>query len=84
MTTHYQIRIQGHLDTGWALWFDGLTISHESDGSSVLSGEIADQAALHGVLGKIRDLGLTLIAVHPLEQRTGEDNTRDGTDLKPL
>ena len=84
MTTHYQIRIQGHLDAGWALWFDGLTISHESDGSSVLSGQIADQAALHGVLGKIRDLGLTLIAVHPLEQRTGEDNTRDGTDLKPL
>ena len=59
----YEIRIKGHLNTRWADWFDGLTLRQESDGTTLLSGPIVDQAALHGLLGKVRDLGLPLIAV---------------------
>jgi hypothetical protein len=59
----YEIRLKGHLDTRWADWFDGLALTQESDGTTVLSGSVIDQAALHGLLGKVRDLGLPLIAV---------------------
>jgi hypothetical protein len=59
----YEIRIMGHLDARWAAWFDGLTVSHESDGTTILSGPIADQAALHGVIQRVRDLGLPLVSV---------------------
>jgi hypothetical protein len=61
---NYEIRLEGHLEARWANWFDGLTLTHESDGTTVLSGPVVDQAALHGLLGKVRDLGLPLIAVH--------------------
>ena len=61
---NYEIRLKGHLEARWADWFDGLTLTHESDGTTVLSGSVVDQAALHGLLAKIRDLGLPLIAVH--------------------
>jgi hypothetical protein len=60
----YEIKIKGHLDDRWADWFEDLTFTHESDGTTTLYGPIADQAALHGVLNGIRDLGLTLISVH--------------------
>ena len=60
----YEIRVKGHLDVRWADWFDGLTLTRESDGTTVLRGSVVDQAALHGVLGKVRDLGLPLIAVN--------------------
>ena len=60
----YEIKIEGHLDARWADWFEDLTFTHESDGTTTLYGPIADQAALHGVLNGIRDLGLTLISVH--------------------
>jgi len=60
----YEIRLQGHLNARWTDWFDGLTLTQESDGTTVLSGSLIDQAALHGLLGKVRDLGLPLIAVH--------------------
>jgi hypothetical protein len=63
----YEIQIQGHLDSRWTAWFDGLSLSHESDGTTVLRGSVVDQAALHGLLGKIRDLGLPLIAVRRKE-----------------
>ena len=59
----YEIRLKGHLNARWADWFDGLTLTRESDGTTVLSGSVVDQAALHGLLGKVRDLGLPLIAV---------------------
>jgi hypothetical protein len=59
----YQIRIKGHLDSQWSDWFEGLTITLEEDGNTLLSGPVADQAALHGLLKKVRDLGLTLISV---------------------
>ena len=62
----YEIRVQGHLDARWAAWFDGLTITHGSDGTTIIHGLVADQAALHGLLQKIRDLGLPLISVNHL------------------
>ena len=58
-----EIRVKGHLDGRRSEWFEGLTITHLDSGEAVLSGEIADQAALHGVLSKVRDLNLPLIAV---------------------
>lgn len=59
----YEIRLTGRLDAHWAAWFDGLTVSHESDGTTVIRGRVADQAALHGVLQRVRDLGLPLVSV---------------------
>jgi hypothetical protein len=59
----YKIRVKGHLDGRWSEWFDGLQITNLEDGVTVLSGEIVDQAALHGVLNKVRNLNLPLISV---------------------
>jgi hypothetical protein len=59
----YEIRVEGHLDTRWAAWFDGLVLTHESDGTTVMHGEVVDQAALHGLLQKVRDLGVPLVSV---------------------
>lgn len=60
----YQVRIQGHLDREWSEWLGGLSIEHLDGGDTVLEGEIADQSALHGLLVKIGDLGLTLVSFH--------------------
>ena len=70
--TAYQVRIAGHLDQHWAPWFGDLSLTHEDDGTTSLTGVIADQAELHGLLTKIRDLGVTLIslAVVPAGQTT--------------
>jgi hypothetical protein len=59
----YEIRLKGHLDDRWADWFEGLSFTYESDGTTLLSGPVADQAALHGLLRKVRDLGLPLVEV---------------------
>jgi hypothetical protein len=58
-----EIRIKGHLDKRWTDWFDGLTISREANGDTLLTGPVVDQAALHGLLRKVRDLGLPLVSV---------------------
>jgi hypothetical protein len=58
----YQIRIEGHLGPRWSGWFEGLTITPEGDGETLLTGPVADQAALHGLLRKVRDLGIPLIS----------------------
>ena len=63
----YQIRLQGHLGSQWTDWFDGLTIALEEDGDTLLTGPVADQAALHGLLKKVRDLGIPLISIAPRE-----------------
>jgi hypothetical protein len=63
MPTYYYIRLKGHLDGHWSAWFDGMTISNEANGEAVLHGPLVDQTALHGVLMKVRDLGLPLLAV---------------------
>jgi hypothetical protein len=63
----YEIRLRGHLDSRWAAWFDGLSLTNESDGTTVISGPVVDQAALHGLLQKVRDLGLLLVSVTQVE-----------------
>jgi hypothetical protein len=63
----YQIRLKGHLTTQWADWFDGLEISLEDNGDTLLTGSVIDQAALHGLLKKVRDIGIPLISVHRIE-----------------
>jgi hypothetical protein len=63
----YQIRIKGHLSHQWTDWFEDLTITLEEDGDTLLTGPVIDQAALHGLLKKVRDLGMPLISVSPVE-----------------
>lgn len=63
MSEIYQIRVKGHLDSQWSAWFDGMTITNEPNGEALLAGPVADQSALHGLLIKIRDLGLPLLAI---------------------
>lgn len=63
----YQIRVKGYLDHQWIHQFEGLTITLEEDGDTLLSGPVADQAALHGLLKKVRDLGMTLISVNQVQ-----------------
>ena len=71
----YQIFVKGHLDSEWSDWFDGLTITLVSSGETILSGPVIDQTALHGVLIKIRDLGLPLLSLTRIEpEREKESN----------
>ena len=66
----YQIRIKGHLGSQWTDWFEGLTITLEDNGDTLLTGLVVDQAALHGLLKKVRDLGMPLVSVSPVESGT--------------
>jgi hypothetical protein len=59
----YEIRVTGHLDSRWAAWFDGLRLTHEDDGTTSVRGRVVDQAALHGLLQRVRDVGLPLLSV---------------------
>lgn len=61
----YDIRLLGHLDPHWSTWFTGLTLTHHNDGTTSLHGVVTDQAELHGLLAKVRDLGATLLSVTP-------------------
>ncbi len=65
--TVYQIRIQGHLSDQWAGWFEGFAITRDDNGDTLLSGPVVDQAALHSLLKKVRDLGIPLISVSPVD-----------------
>ena len=71
--THYELTVQGHLDERWSNWF-GLELSHENDGTTTLRGAVTDQAELHGLLAKVRDLGATLISVAPVETPRQDEN----------
>jgi hypothetical protein len=64
----YEIRVKGHLADHWAAWFDGMTLTRQADGTTVLRGPVADQSALHGLLRKVSDLGLPLDSVTPTDQ----------------
>jgi hypothetical protein len=73
----YEIRLKGHLDDRWAEWFEGLTITLEENGDTLLTGPVVDQAALHGLLKKVRDLGMPLVSVNfviPRQDPTEEVN----------
>jgi hypothetical protein len=76
--TQYEFRIEGHLDQRWSTWFGGLALTLEGDGTTTLRGVVTDQSELHGLLAKIRDLGVTLIAVTPIDA-----DSRQGADPCP-
>jgi hypothetical protein len=67
MSGQYEIRFKGRLEPRWAAWFDGLSLTSESDGTTIICGPVADQSALHGLLQKVRDLGLPLVSVTQVE-----------------
>ena len=71
----YEIRVRGHLGSRWATWFDGMSLTADDDGTTVIRGPVVDQAALHGVLHTLRDLGVTLLSLIPL--------TPDRADVQP-
>jgi len=64
---HYELRIEGHLDEHWSSWFGGMTLIREADATTTLRGAVTDQAELHGLLAKVRDLGTTLISVNTID-----------------
>ena len=66
----YEIRIKGHLDERWTEWFEGLTIMPEENGDTLIAGPVIDQAALYGLLKQVRDLGIPLVSVRPVEHRS--------------
>lgn len=66
----FEIRVQGHLDSRWAPWFEGMTLELEEEGTTLLCGHVVDQAALHGLLTKVRDLGIPLVSVRSPGQDT--------------
>ena len=66
-TGRYEIRIQGQLHARWAAWFDGWSLTNDNDGTTIISGPVLDQAALHGLLQKVRDIGLPLISVQQID-----------------
>jgi hypothetical protein len=65
--THYEIRVEGELDARWSDWFEGLEVTSDASGQTTITGPVADQAALHGLLTRVRDLGLKLVSVHPID-----------------
>ena len=68
----YEIRIKGHLDLGWTDWFEGLVITLENNGDTLITGPVVDQAALHGLLKKVRDLGMPLLSIGRVKPDQGD------------
>ncbi|MHB1138886.1 MAG: hypothetical protein ACYC2O_08005 [Microthrixaceae bacterium] len=80
---HYEIRVDGRLGARWAAWFDGLTLTDADDGTTVLRGPVVDQAALHGLLQQLRDLGLTLLSLTRTTPDEPSDPHRTNTGATP-
>lgn len=78
---HYAIRVAGHLGAEWSAWFDGLAITPTASGDTLLSGFVADQAALHGLLRRVRNLGLALLAVNRLADDPPADDPAAGASV---
>ncbi len=76
----YQIRIKGHLDCEWTNWFEGLTITPEDNGETLLTGPVRDQAALYGLLKRVRNLGISLVSVNCVEPNPGETISNKGNE----
>ena len=74
----YEIRVQGRLDQHWSEWFEGLTISYDADENTVLRGPLVDEATLHGVLIKVRDLALPLLEVHRVAKHSARQEGHEG------
>jgi hypothetical protein len=81
-SAYYAIRIKGHLDHRWSDWFDGMTLTLEDNGDTLLTGPVTDQAALHGLLRKVRDLGLPLLSVIQVTP-TPDSGQNDEPDTQP-
>jgi len=80
--TIYQIRIRGRLDQQWADWFDGMAITSEEDGDTLLTGPAEDQAALLGLIRRVRDLGIPLVSVQPVEPSQADKHIHNGNDQR--
>jgi len=76
----YEIKVKGHLEEHWSDWLGGLEVAHDGHGNSLLTGVIPDQAALHGILAQIRDLGLTLISISPHVEDAERKDKKDETN----
>lgn len=81
--TLYQIRVKGHLDGALGSWFEGFTITNQEDGDALLIGPIQDQAALHGILNRISNLGVTLISVNSVPEEDPENLQKDDDNEQP-
>lgn len=73
----YRIKLEGDLNPGWGEWFDGWQMSHDDDGATLLTGRVRDQSELHGVLARIRDLNLTLVFIHRIEEPTRQHGRKE-------
>lgn len=79
MAQHYEIRLKGHLDLSWSEWLGHMAIIHLDHDETILAGPVADQAALHGVLNRMRDMGIPLISVNPVDEpHSGDENDIQG------
>ena len=78
----YEIRVKGHLDARWVAWFDGMALTNDGDGTTRIHGHVVDQAALHGLLGKVRDVGLPLVSVTEVEPEPS--GSSPGTATTPV
>lgn len=79
----YEIHVEGHLDDRWAAWFDGMRLTNQSDGTTLIEGPVVDQAALHGVLARLADLGVPLLSVRRLPARPSASPTTSNPPTSP-
>jgi hypothetical protein len=79
VTKEYEIRVNGHLGSRWAAWFDGMNLTAEADGTTVLRGPVVDQTALHGLLLKLRDIGIPLVSLTELPNHPSSPNPSGAT-----